>query len=43
MEEFERMMEHSPIVQELIQRQNVEEASVNSNASGSKVKKKGKE
>ncbi|CAJ1956934.1 unnamed protein product [Sphenostylis stenocarpa] len=41
MEEFEMTVGHSPIVQELMRRQNVEEASVDSNASGSKVKKKG--
>ncbi|RDX87594.1 WD repeat-containing protein 44, partial [Mucuna pruriens] len=41
MEEFEMTVGHSPIVQELMRRQNVEEASVDSNASASKVKKKG--
>ncbi|KAG4968960.1 WD repeat-containing protein 44 [Glycine soja] len=41
MEEFEMTVGHSPIVQELMRRQNVEEASVDSNAGGSKVKKKG--
>ncbi|KAJ1386435.1 WD40-repeat-containing domain [Sesbania bispinosa] len=52
MEEFEMTVGHSPIVQELMRRQNVEEANVDSNGNagignggvsgnGSKVKKKG--
>ena len=41
MEEFEMTVGHSPIVQELMRRQNVEEANVDSNAGGSKAKKKG--
>ncbi|TKY49073.1 WD repeat-containing protein 44 [Spatholobus suberectus] len=41
MEEFEMTVGRSPIVTELMRRQNVEEASVDANASGSKAKKKG--